>query len=89
MLFLSLLQKNKKSSQQYSPDVKSMILKELVLGLQSTPTNNSQDPKIKFEEEALDLIRGADGALRDALTIYDRMVSFTNRSLTVNQSLKI
>lgn len=44
----------------------------------------AEDQKIEFEEEALDLIaQKADGALRDALSIYDRMVSFTDRSLTV------
>lgn len=44
----------------------------------------AEDQKIVFEEEALDLIsQKADGALRDALSIYDRMVSFTDRSLTV------
>ncbi len=42
------------------------------------------DQKIRFEEEALDLIaQKGDGALRDVLFIYDRMVSFTNRNLTV------
>ena len=52
--------------------------------MQSTPKTIAKDQKIEFEEEALDLIaQKADGALRDALTIYDRMVSFTNRSLTV------
>ncbi len=44
----------------------------------------AEDQKIKFEEEALDLIaQKGDGALRDVLFIYDRMVSFTNRNLTV------
>ena len=44
----------------------------------------AKDQKIEFDDESLDLIaQKADGALRDALTIYDRMVSFTNRSLTV------
>ena len=44
----------------------------------------AEDQKIEFEEEAFDLIaQKADGALRDALSIYDRMVSFTDRSLTV------
>lgn len=42
------------------------------------------DQQIQFEEEALDLIaQKADGALRDALSIYDRMVSFTDRNLSV------
>ncbi len=44
----------------------------------------AKDQKIEFEEEALGLIaQKADGALRDALSIYDRMVSFTDRSLTI------
>tara|TARA_X000000950_G_C13802580_1_gene614168 strand:- start:5 stop:1069 length:1065 start_codon:yes stop_codon:yes gene_type:complete len=44
----------------------------------------AQDQQIQFEEEALDLIaQKADGAMRDALSIYDRMVSFTDRNLTV------
>ena len=44
----------------------------------------AEDQKIDFEEEALDLIaQKADGALRDALSIYDRMVSFADKSLTV------
>jgi len=44
----------------------------------------SEDQKITFEEEALDLIaQKADGAMRDALSTFDRMVNFTNRNLTV------
>ena len=44
----------------------------------------AEDQKIQFEEEALDLIaQKADGAMRDALSIYDRMVSFSNQQLTV------
>jgi len=44
----------------------------------------AQDQNIIFEDEALDLIaQKADGALRDALSIYDRMISFTDRNLTV------
>ena len=44
----------------------------------------AKDEKIEAEEEALHLIaQKADGAMRDALSIYDRMVSFTNRNLTV------
>ena len=43
------------------------------------------DQNIQFEEEALNLIaKKADGAMRDALSIYDRMVSFSKRNLTVN-----
>ena len=44
----------------------------------------AQDQNVIFEDEALDLIaQKADGALRDALSIYDRMTSFTDRNLTV------
>ena len=44
----------------------------------------AQDQNVIFEDEALDLIaQKADGALRDALSIYDRMISFTDRNLTV------
>ena len=39
---------------------------------------------VNFEEEALYLIgQKADGAMRDALSIYDRMVSFCDNNLTV------
>lgn len=48
---------------------------------------------ITFEEDALFLIaQKADGALRDALSIFDRMVSFTNKNLSlaaVSENLNI
>jgi len=44
----------------------------------------SEDRKLKFEESALFLIaQKAEGALRDALSIFDRMVSFTQGNLSV------
>ena len=44
----------------------------------------ANDQDIIFEDEALNLIaQKADGAMRDALSIYDRMISFTNRNLTI------
>ena len=44
----------------------------------------ANDQDILFEDEALHLIaQKADGAMRDALSIYDRMISFTNRNLTI------
>ena len=53
----------------------------------------AQDQGLVFEEEALDLIaQKADGAMRDALSIYDRMVSYTDRNLTaksVSENLNI
>jgi DNA polymerase-3 subunit gamma/tau len=61
-------------------DFKRISLKDCKAHLQKI----AEDQKIEFEEEALDLIaQKADGALRDALSIYDRMVSFTDRRLTV------
>lgn len=44
----------------------------------------AEDQNIVFESDALDLIaQKADGALRDALSIFDRMVNFTDQKLTV------
>ncbi|MGI9569111.1 MAG: DNA polymerase III subunit gamma/tau, partial [Desulfobulbia bacterium] len=41
------------------------------------------DQDVTFEEEALHLIATkADGALRDALSLFDQMVSFTGKNLT-------
>lgn len=43
----------------------------------------AQDRKLEFEESALYLIaQKAEGALRDALSIFDRMVSFTQGNLS-------
>ncbi len=44
----------------------------------------AKEQGVEFEEEALYLIgQKADGAMRDALSIYDRMCSFCNNNLTV------
>jgi len=44
----------------------------------------AKEQKVDFEEEALFLIgQKADGAMRDALSIFDRMSSFCNKNLTV------
>ena len=44
----------------------------------------AKEQKVEFEEEALFLIgQKADGAMRDALSIFDRMSSFCNKNLTV------
>ena len=61
-------------------DFKRISVKDCKEHLQKIAT----DQKIKFDEQALDLIaQKADGAMRDALSIYDRMVSFTDRKLSV------
>lgn len=53
----------------------------------------SKQENVKFEKEALDIIaEKADGGLRDALSMFDLMVSFTNGNLTykdVIESLNI
>jgi DNA polymerase-3 subunit gamma/tau len=47
--------------------------------------NIAKEQGVSFEEEALHLIgQKADGAMRDALSIYDRMCSFCNNNLTVS-----
>ena len=44
----------------------------------------AKEQQVEFEEEALYLIgQKADGAMRDALSIFDRMSSFCNKNLTV------
>jgi DNA polymerase III subunit gamma/tau len=45
---------------------------------------------VKSEPEALHMIaEKADGALRDALSLFDRMVSFTGHELTYNQVVEV
>ena len=50
----------------------------------------AKDQDIQFEEEALDLIaQKADGAMRDALSIYDKMASFgTEGKITYKEVIK-
>ena len=53
-----------------------------VIEIQSYLKKIAVESKYKFEENALFLIaQKADGSLRDALSIYDRMVSFTKGDL--------
>lgn len=43
----------------------------------------ADNEKIRYEDEALHVIaQKADGALRDALSIFDQMVSFSNKNIT-------
>ncbi len=52
------------------------------LDIQQQLVKIAQEQQLKFEEEALFLIaQKAEGGLRDALSIFDRMVSFTNGNL--------
>tara|TARA_Y100001970_G_scaffold180736_1_gene219966 strand:- start:8641 stop:10296 length:1656 start_codon:yes stop_codon:yes gene_type:complete len=48
--------------------------------------NISKKNNIKFEDEALNIIsENADGAMRDALSLYDRLVNLTNGNLTASE----
>ncbi len=54
-----------------------------VLDIQNSLIEIAKKQNITFEEEALHLIaEKADGAMRDALSIFDRMSSFCNQNLT-------
>lgn len=58
---------------------------EIVSHLRAIASNEG----VRFEEEALHVIgQKADGALRDALSIFDQLSSFTNRNLTYEAVLK-
>ena len=60
-------------------DFKRISIKDIQLYL----SNIAEKNKLSFEENAMYLIaQKADGALRDALSIFDRMVNFTNGNLT-------
>ncbi len=49
----------------------------------------ADNESIKYEEEALHVIaQKADGAMRDALSIFDQLASFTNDNLTYEAVLK-
>ena len=46
--------------------------------------NIAEKEKIKFDEGAIDIIsQKSDGAMRDGLSIFDRMVTFTNSNLNL------
>ena len=60
-------------------DFKRISIKDIQLYL----SNIAEKNKLSFQENAMFLIaQKADGALRDALSIFDRMVNFTNGNLT-------
>ena len=45
-----------------------------------------KDKKIKFDENSLSLIaQKSDGSIRDSLSMFDRLVSFTDSNLTINE----
>ena len=49
-------------------------------------TSICKDKKIKFDENSLSLIaQKSDGSIRDSLSMFDRLVSFTDSNLTINE----
>ena len=62
-------------------DFNRISIKDIQLYLSKIAKKNN----LSFQENAMFLIaQKADGALRDALSIFDRMVNFTNGNLTVS-----
>ena len=60
-------------------DFKKITIKDIQLYL----SNIAEKNKLSFQENAMFLIaQKADGSLRDALSIFDRIVNFTNGNLT-------
>ena len=70
-------------------DFKSISSSEIALHLKNISLKNN----IKFEDQALNIIsETAEGAMRDALSLYDRLVNLTNANLTtllVSENLSI
>jgi len=70
-------------------DFKSITNSDIFLHLKNISTKNN----VKFEDEALNIISEiADGAMRDALSLYDRLVNLSNGNLTtllVSENLSI
>ena len=81
---------------------KHKILPTILLRCQSYDFNRMEVPEtvahlkhvaesegIKYEEEALNVIaRKADGGMRDALSIFDQVASFTNGNITYAQTIE-
>ena len=85
VLYLQLLRKTK-LFQQYFPDVKSMILKKLIIILLLGSYIKYVKKKIKFDDSSLQIIaEKSDGSIRDSLSMFDRLVSFTNSNLTIDE----
>ena len=70
-------------------DFKSISSGDIALHLKNISLKNN----IKFEDQALNIIsETAEGAMRDALSLYDRLVNLTNANLTtllVSENLSI
>ena len=70
-------------------DFKSISINDITLYLKNISLKNN----IKFEDQALNIIsETAEGSMRDALSLYDRLVNLTNANLTtllVSENLSI
>ena len=70
-------------------DFKSISNNDISLHLKNISLKNN----IKFEDEALNIIsKIADGSIRDALSLYDRLINLTNGNITtllVSENLSI
>ena len=79
MLYLFWQQpKNIRSFRRFYRDVKSLILSVLGCWILKIPYKIAKGEKVQAEDDALHIIaQKADGALRDALSIFDRVVSFS------------
>ena len=66
-------------------DFNRMEVPEIVAHLKHV----AESEGIKYEEEALNVIaRKADGGMRDALSIFDQVASFTNGNITYAQTIE-
>ncbi len=66
-------------------DFNRITVNDIVVQLKKIADNEG----ISYEEEALHVIgQKADGAMRDALSIFDQLSSFTNQKLTYDEVLK-
>ena len=66
-------------------DFNRILIPDIVAHLEKIATTES----IPVEKDALHVIaEKADGALRDALSIFDQVVSFTNKNITYNATIE-
>ena len=63
-----------------------MILKKLIIILSLGSYIKYVKKKIKFDDSSLQIIaEKSDGSIRDSLSMFDRLVSFTNSNLTIDE----
>ena len=63
-----------------------MILKKSIIILLLGSYIKYVKKKIKFDDSSLQIIaEKSDGSIRDSLSMFDRLVSFTNSNLTIDE----